>query len=125
MITIKEDDLCGREIINLLEESLEEIRSATPAGSSHALDLSGLKSSDITFWTAWEGEELVGCGALKHLSNKEGEIKSMRAVTSHRGKGIGMAILSHIVQEAEERAYTKLYLETAVMDYFLPACNNF
>ena len=80
--------------------------------SVHALDLSELRASDVTFWTAWDGEELLGCGALKALDAKHGEIKTMRTSRKHLRKGVAAAILEHITNVARERGYERLSLET-------------
>ena len=93
----------------------------TPAESVHALDLEALRSPYIIFFSAWEGDELVGCGALKELDSRSGEIKSMRTAKAHRGGGIASKILERIIKEAEDRAYDYLNLETGSMDEFIPA----
>jgi len=118
---IREDDLMGEKVALLLREHLEDMHEITPAESVHALDLSGLRSPEITFWAAWEGEELVGCGALKQLDGKSGEIKSMRTAAAHRGQGVASKILEHIIEEARRRAYACLSLETGAMPEFAPA----
>lgn len=118
---IREDDLGGVEIANLLREHLDCMHFHSPPESMHALDLESLRSPDITFWTAWQGDELLGCGALKELDAQHGEIKSMRTATAHLGKGIGSKILEHIMKEAERRSYNRLSLETGSMDAFAPA----
>ncbi|NJN87282.1 MAG: GNAT family N-acetyltransferase [Leptolyngbyaceae cyanobacterium SL_7_1] len=120
-LDIREDDLTGKPIVDLLREHLENMYEITPPGSVHALNLTALRSPDITFWTAWEGEELLGCGALKELDATSGEIKSMRTVKAHRRKGVASKILEHIINEAERRAYDALYLETGAFPEFAPA----
>ena len=85
---IKIDDLSDPRIANFLEEHIEEMKSVSPPESKHALDLESLQKPDITFWTIWIKSELVGCGALKELDSRHGEIKSMRTSSSHRGKGV-------------------------------------
>jgi putative acetyltransferase len=87
----------------------------------HALAIEGLRSPDVTFWSVWEGEDLVGCGALKELSAEAGEIKSMRTVEAHRGRGVASAMLRHIVDEAHRRGYRHLHLETGSFEEFAPA----
>jgi putative acetyltransferase len=120
-LEIREDDLTGKEIADLLREHLENMREITPPESIHALDLEALRSPNITFWTAWEGDELLGCGALKELDSRSGEVKSMRTAKAHRCKGVASKILEHIIKEAERRAYNCLNLETGSSPEFAPA----
>ncbi|MEP0911007.1 GNAT family N-acetyltransferase [Leptolyngbya sp. GB1-A1] len=118
---IREDDLTGKAIADLLREHLENMYEITPPESVHALDLEALRSPDITFWAAWEGNELLGCGALKELDPRSGEIKSMRTANIHRRKGVASKILEHIIQEAKRRGYDRLNLETGSFPEFAPA----
>lgn len=120
-MTIVEDDLTGDAIIALLREHLTDMRSISPPESAHALDLDGLRAEDITFWTLWQGDDLLGCGALKALDSTTGEIKSMRTANAHRGEGVGSKVLEHIIAEAKRRHYSWLYLETGSMAEFAPA----
>ncbi len=120
---IREDDLTGEAITALLREHLEHMHEITPAGSVHALDLEGLRSPDVTFWSAWEGTELVGCGALKELEPTIGEVKSMRTDRAHRGRGVASRILEHLIAEAKRRGYRRLNLETGASCEFAPARN--
>ncbi len=83
--------------------------------------LDELRQPDVTFWTAWSENELLGCGALKELSPYHGEIKSMRTSSAFRRMGVGRAILTHIIEEARRRSYTRLSLETGSMEAFKPA----
>ncbi|PSN11053.1 GNAT family N-acetyltransferase [filamentous cyanobacterium CCT1] len=118
---IREDDLTGELIIALLREHLENMHEITPPGSVHALDLDRLRVPHITFWTAWDGDDLLGCGALKELDPTSGEIKSMRTPARHRRRGIASRILEHIIDVARQRGYTHLYLETGAFPAFAPA----
>jgi len=118
---IEVDDLSGPAIRALLEEHLRSMHELSPPESVHALDLQGLRSPDITFWCAWDGVVLLGCGALKELDARHGEVKSMRTPASLRRRGAGRAILAHIVQVARDRGYERLSLETGSMDTFKPA----
>ena len=118
---IREDDLTGERTIAFLREHLDNMRAISPPESVHALGLRGLRSPEITFWSAWEEDELLGCGALKALGVKTGEIKSMRTVVAHRGKGVGSKILERILREAKMRGYTSLNLETGSQPEFAPA----
>lgn len=94
----------------------------TPAESSHALMIEGLKAPAITVWEMRDGDKLVGCGALKRLSDgKSGEIKSMHTVAQFRRGGLGKAMLRHILSEAKTRYYSRLYLETGAQSAFAPA----
>jgi putative acetyltransferase len=118
---IRVDDLTGPEIRALLEEHLRNMHELSPPESVHALDLAALRRPEITFWTAWDGRTLLGCGALKGLDPTHGEVKSMRTASAHRRKGVGRAMLEHIIAEARARSYRRLSLETGSMAAFLPA----
>ena len=121
MMQIRLDDLRGPEIRALLEEHLRNMHELSPPESVHALDLDALRHPSITFWTAWEGTNLLGCGALKELEPRHGEIKSMRTAMAHRGRGVARAILERIISEARSRSYERLSLETGSQAGFLPA----
>ncbi|ROZ72099.1 GNAT family N-acetyltransferase [Ramlibacter sp. WS9] len=118
---IEVDDLSRREVIALLEEHLSNMYELGPPETVFALDATELRSPEITFWTVWDEDMLVGCGALKELSPKHGEIKSMRTPKALRGKGAGRAMLAHIVDVARQRGYRRLSLETGTVDAFVPA----
>lgn len=118
---IEIDDLSRPAIHALLEEHLQNMRAISPPESVHALDLNKLRSADITFWTAWDGALLLGCGALKELGDGHGEIKSMRTPQAHRRVGAGRAILAHIIATARARGYQRLSLETGSLEAFQPA----
>ena len=115
------DDLAGAQIRALLAEHLHQMHQISPPESVHALDLDALLRPEITFWTAWSGGELLGCGALKELSRVHGEIKSMRTASAHRREGVARAMLQHIIAEARSRSYARLSLETGSMQAFEPA----
>lgn len=115
---IRKDDLRGEAIALFLRAHLDHMKAVTPPGSVHALDLAGLRVPEITFWSVWEGEELVGCGALKELDPRNGEVKSMRTAEAHQRKGIGTRMLEHIEAEAMRRGYDSLKLETGAMPEF-------
>ena len=118
---IREGGLRDPQVIDLLNVHFAGMLANSPAESCHFLDLSGLEAADVTFWTAWEGETLLGMGALKQLDPAHGEIKSMRTVERHLGKGVGAAMLAHIVETARARGYERLSLETGSTPAFEPA----
>lgn len=118
---IRLDDLRGPEIAALLQEHLRDMHSVSPPESVHALDLESLRQPDITLWTIWDGDTLAGCGALKELDPQHVEIKSMRTASSHRRQGVAKHLLQHLLDEAGQRGYTRVSLETGSMDFFLPA----
>lgn len=120
-LEIREDDLTGKEIADLLREHLENMYEITPPESVHELDLAALRAPNITFWTAWQGSELLGCGALKELDSVSGEVKSMRTAKAYRRQGVAAKMLEHIIKEAKRRAYNCLYLETGAFPEFAPA----
>ena len=118
---IKNDDLTGPEITELLLEHLENMAENSPPESMHALSLEELRKPDITFWSVWNGGELLGCGALKELDLQHGEIKSMRTASKHRRKGVAARMVEHILEKARRRNYRRVSLETGSMDAFIPA----
>jgi putative acetyltransferase len=118
---IELDDLSRPQVQELLGEHLRNMYQVSPPESVHALDLQGLRSSRISFWTIWDGERLLGCGALKELDPLHGEVKSMRTPQTMRRRGAGRALLDHIVAVARTRGYRRLSLETGSMAAFLPA----
>jgi putative acetyltransferase len=118
---IIKDDLSGKEIADFLEEHIKDMKAISPPESKHALDLEGLRKPEITFWTVWDKDRLIGCGALKELDCSHGEVKSMRTSLSQRRKGIASFVLQHIINEATCRGYRRLSLETGSMPFFQPA----
>jgi putative acetyltransferase len=102
----------------LLAHHYTTARAQTGRGSAHALDLSGLKSPDIRFWSMWDGEQVIAIGALKQLSEFHGEVKSMHTEQSHRQKGAGSAMLQHIISAARTMGFSRLSLETGSWPYF-------
>lgn len=121
MIRIIDGDFSDSRVIALLKTHITSARAQTAPGSAHALDLSALRSPDIDFWTIWDDEMLLGIGALKRLSPSHGEIKSMHIAHSVRRKGIGSAMLRHIIATARAMGMSRLSLETGSWDYFRPA----
>src|SRR5436305_168634 len=118
---IKPDDLTGAAIAGLLREHLNNMAENSPPESMHALSLEELRRPEITFWSAWNDGELLGCGALKELNPRHGEIKSMRTDSRHRRKGVAARLLEHILEEAKRRDYKRVSLETGSMAAFVPA----
>ena len=121
MMRVVEGGLCDPRVVDLLHTHLTSARAETAPGSAHALDLTGLQSPDISFWTIWDDETLLGVGALKRLSADHGEIKSMHTAQSMRGRGAGRAMLRHIIATARVRGMSRLSLETGSWEYFRPA----
>ena len=121
MLRLEIDDLSRPQVLALLEEHLRDMYELSPPDKVFAFDASKLKSPDVTFWTAWDGDVILGCAALKELSPTEGEIKSMRTPTARRRTGAGRALLDHIIEVARSRSYRVLYLETGRHPAFLPA----
>lgn len=120
-IEIAPDDPFAADVLLLLEEHLADMRATSPPESVHALEPAGLVGPAMTFFTAREDGVLLGCGALKSLGTGEGEIKSMRTTAAARGRGVASAMLSRLIEEARQRGFSALRLETGVEDYFAPA----
>jgi putative acetyltransferase len=121
MMRIIDGDLDDPRVVHLLQTHVTSARAQTAPGSAHALDLAGLKSSDISVWTIWEDQTLAGVGALKRLSDHHGEVKSMHTAQAIRGKGAGSAMLRHIIAAAKAIGISRLSLETGSWEYFDPA----
>lgn len=120
-LRIIEDDLCGEAVIALLQLHLDELHALFPTESVHALPARKLREGDVTFYAAWDGNRLAGCGALRQLDPAHGEIKSMRAAPEYRGRGVGKAILLHLLAEARRRGYARVSLETGTIEALMPA----
>ncbi|MBM7035531.1 GNAT family N-acetyltransferase [Vibrio ulleungensis] len=118
---IKSGVLRHPQIISLLEEHLSDMHATSPAESVHALDLTKLSTPDISFYSAWHEDTLLGCAAISQHCDKMAEIKSMRTTQASRNKGVAKALLNHLIETAKNRGYDELYLETGTMDYFKPA----
>ena len=109
------------KVYELLRKHFIELRSVSPAGSTHVLDIDGLKNPSIKFWSLWENEKLMGCGALKFLNENHGEFKSIRVADQYRGKGYGKKIISHLIAEAKELKIKKISIETGSGEFFKSA----
>lgn len=118
---IRADDLSGDKIVALIQLHLNNMASISPPESCHALAIDSLKRPNIQVWSAWDGDELMGCGALMHLNEAHGEIKSMRTAEKYLKKGVGAAILKHIIHIALEQGLQQLSLETGSQSEFFPA----
>ena len=110
-------------VIRLLEEHLQSMALHSPPKSIHALDLAGLQRPEMTFWSVWQDGNLLGCGALKDLDARHGEIKSMRTAAAHLRKGVARRLMVHLIEEARRRSYERLSLETGSMEAFAAARN--
>jgi L-amino acid N-acyltransferase YncA len=118
---IEPGDLDDPRILALLATHLRQCRAETAAGSAHALDVSGLREPDVEFFAGWDGEALVGVGALKHLGDDRGEVKSMHTAEARRRSGAGAEMLAHLVRHGRARGLKRMSLETGSWDFFLPA----
>ena len=116
-----EGDFENSEVNELLNKHFIELRSVSPKGSAHVLDIEGLKDKSIKFWSLWDNNELIGCGALKFLEKNHGEFKSIRVADKFRRSGIGEKIIEHLIEEAKKLEISKLSIETGAGDFFIPA----
>ena len=121
MLKLIEGNFDHSEVNQLLKKHFVELRAASPEGSAHVLDISGLKVPSIKFWSLWKNDQLMGCGALKFLDKSHGEFKSIRVHNNFRGKGIGIKIIRHLVDEAKKLKINKISIETGAGDFFIPA----
>jgi putative acetyltransferase len=120
-LLIKKGDLNDPRVVEMVRHHFATARAATAEGSAHALDIDGLRTPDISFWTIWKGEKLLGIGALKRLSPQHGEIKSMHVAEAARRQCAGEMLLRHLIQSAKQQGMTRVSLETGSRSYFLPA----
>ena len=109
------------EVNDLLIKHFIELRAASPEGSAHVLDITGLKVSSIKFWSLWENNKLMGCGALKFLDKNHGEFKSIRVHDNFRNKGNGIKIINHLIGEAKKLNINRISIETGAGEFFEPA----
>jgi putative acetyltransferase len=117
---LRQDDPAAPNVAELLAFHLREVGEVM-GEYAFTLDATGLSEPEVTFWTAWDGDILLGFGALKQLDAAHGEVKSMRAATTALGKGVGRALLNHIIAEACQRGYAQLSLETGTAPMHQPA----
>ncbi|EGQ8305920.1 GNAT family N-acetyltransferase [Vibrio parahaemolyticus] len=118
---IEIDNLERQQVLALLEEHLQDMYATSPPESVHALDVSKLKLPSITFWTGWDGEQLLGCVAMSQLEDGHAELKSMRTTPSARKQGVASRLLNHVIEQAKHQGIQRLSLETGSMAFFEPA----
>ena len=116
-----ENNFDDPKVNELLNKHFIELRSVSPRGSSHVLDIPGLKDPSIRFWSLWEEEELIGCGALKTLEPNHGEFKSIRVADKFRKQKVGQKIVSHLIDRSKQLGFKKLSVETGSGEFFAPA----
>ena len=121
MIESKEGNFDNHEVNELLTKHFIELRAASPEGSAHVLDISGLRDPSIKFWSLWERQKLMGCGALKFLNESHGEFKSIRVHDDFRNKGYGIKVINHLIDEAIKLNIKRLSIETGAGEFFIPA----
>ena len=109
------------EVNELLKKHFIELRAASPEGSAHVLDIPGLKVTSIKFWSLWENDKLIGCGALKFLDKDHGEFKSIRVHNNYRNKGNGIKVIEHLIEEAKKLNIKRISIETGAGKFFEPA----
>ena len=109
------------EVNKLLTKHFVELRAASPEGSAHVLDIPGLKVPSIKFWSLWDENKLIGCGALKFLNKNHGEFKSIRIHDNFRKQGQGINVINHLINEAKKLNIKRISIETGAGDFFIPA----
>ena len=121
MLKSIEGNFDNPEVHELLTKHFIELRAASPEGSAHVLDITGLKTTSIKFWSLWQNEMLMGCGALKFLDKEHGEFKSIRIHNNFRRAGNGINVVNYLIKEAKKLNITRLSIETGAGDFFIPA----
>lgn len=115
--------LTDERVVAFLNEHIEDMLSVSPPESKHALDVAGLQAKNVRFWTLWDGDELLACGALQSLNPRQAELKSMRTAKPHRGRGLARTMLHFLTKEAKRTGHLTMYLETGSMPFFEAARN--
>ena len=121
MLKSIEGNFDNSEVNELLTKHFIELRAASPEGSAHVLDITGLKVNSIKFWSLWDEKKLIGCGALKFINEEHGEFKSIRIHDDFRKKGLGTEVINHLINEAKKLKIKRLSIETGAGDFFIPA----
>ena len=121
MLKSIEGNFDNPEVNKLLTKHFIELRAASPEGSAHVLDIPGLQVSSIKFWSLWENDQLMGCGALKFLNEEHGEFKSIRIHDNFRNQGNGIKVIKHLINEANKLKIKRISLETGAGKFFDPA----
>ena len=121
MLKSIEGNFNNPEVHELLIKHFIELRSVSPEGSAHVLDIAGLQDPSIKFWSLWEESDLMGSGALKFLDEEHGEFKSIRVIDKFRAKGNGSKVINHLINEAKKLKIKRLSLETGSGKFFMPA----
>ena len=121
MLKSIENNFDNPEVNELLTKHFVELRAASPEGSAHVLDIPGLKEPSIKFWSLWDEEKLIGCGALKFLDKEHGEFKSIRIHDNFRKQGQGINVINHLINEAKKLKIKRLSIETGAGVFFKPA----
>ena len=121
MLNSIEGNFDNPEVNELLTKHFVELRAASPEGSTHVLDIPGLKVPSIKFWSLWNDKKLIGCGALKFLDKEHGEFKSIRIHDNFRKQGQGINVINHLINEAKKLKIKRLSIETGSSDFFIPA----
>ncbi len=121
MLKSIEGNFDNPQVNELLTKHFVELRAASPEGSAHVLDIPGLKVPSIKFWSLWDDEKLIGCGALKFLDKEHGEFKSIRIHDNFRKQGKGINVINHLINEAKKLEIKRLSIETGAGDFFTPA----
>lgn len=121
MLTIRDGGLDTLPVQEMLSDHLADMNATSPSESMHALNLDALRSPGMSFFSAWDGDAVLGCAALKMLNDQDVELKSMRTAQAARGQGVGAAMLRHVIEQARSRGAKKMLLETGAHDFFAPA----
>jgi putative acetyltransferase len=118
---ISVEDPRVEDVRRLLERHLEFAHTHTPPEDVHALDLDGLLHPAVTFYSFRQDGQVLAVGALKQLDPGHAELKSMHTAAAVRGRGIGRAMLDHLLGVARARGCHRVSLETGTMAAFGPA----
>jgi putative acetyltransferase len=120
-VEIAADDPNAEDVRALLRRHLEFAAANTPPEDVHALDLDQLADPAVMFYSYRRDGELLAVGALKQLDGRHAELKSMHTAAAARGRGIGRAMVEHLIGVARDHGFGRVSLETGSTPAFAPA----
>ncbi|NOD47854.1 MULTISPECIES: GNAT family N-acetyltransferase [unclassified Ruegeria] len=112
MIDIRKADPTSDALRAVVDAHFSHSETAGPAESNHTMDAESLAGPGIRFWAIYEGQQPLGCGALKMLPDGTAEVKSVHILAQARGRGLARLMMQHMADIARAEGIEALVLET-------------